>query len=159
MLLSRIRKRATPVTNEFVKRLNAVDQTTLTPLIHKVLENEAAEVVDWRCQPLDDGLAYESGHSYGLYRFVGTAQIEYKTVPWSLVLKATGASFGSAIPNHWQYWKREMLAYQSGLLDDLPGDLIAPRCFGTTLYPIDECWIWIEDILEETETGLWNAMV
>jgi hypothetical protein len=25
------------------------------------------------------------------------------------------------------HWKRESLAYQSGLLDDLPGELAAPR--------------------------------
>jgi len=27
-------------------------------------------------------------------------------------------------------WRREALAYHSGLLDDLPGDLTAPRCYG-----------------------------
>ena len=140
------------MTDKFTTRLKAVDQTTLTPLVRVALENEAAEVIDWTCQPLDDGLAHESGHSYGLYRFGGSAQIRDRTVPWSLILKATGAPFGSDIPAHWQYWKREMLAYQSGLLDDLPGSLVAPRCFGTAEYPGDECWIWIEDIAEETDS-------
>ena len=139
------------MTNNFTARLKAVDRTALTPLVRNAIENEAAEVVDWCCQPLDDGLV-EAGHSYGLYRFEGTAQIHDKIVPWSLILKATGGPFGSDIPAHWQYWKREMLAYQSGLLDDLPGGLVAPRCYGTVEYPGDESWIWIEDIAEEMDT-------
>lgn len=144
------------MTNEFATRLKAVDQTTLTPLVRNALENDMAEVVDWNYQLLTGGMAQEMGHSYGLYRFSGIARIKGEIVSWSLVLKATGQlelpEWGTDIPSHYGYWKREVLAYQSGLLDDLPDGLVAPRCFGVVEYPNEEFWVWLEDIAEETES-------
>jgi aminoglycoside phosphotransferase (APT) family kinase protein len=49
-------------------------------------------------------------------------------------------------PPHRNYWKREWLAYSSGLLDALPGELRAPRTLLTTEPGEDECWIWMEDV-------------
>ena len=49
-------------------------------------------------------------------------------------------------PSHRNYWKREWLAYQTGLLDALPGELRAPRTLLTTQVTEDECWIWMEDV-------------
>jgi hypothetical protein len=56
---------------------------------------------------------------------------------------------------HPEYWKREVLAYQSGLLGDLPGGLVAPRCFGVLDVPVvigtggqpgEGVWMWLEDV-------------
>jgi hypothetical protein len=52
------------------------------------------------------------------------------------------------IPSAWNYWKREILAYQSGLLADLTGNLIAPRCYGVAEHPNGKWRIWLEDITE-----------
>ncbi|HVT20239.1 MAG TPA: phosphotransferase [Mycobacteriales bacterium] len=49
-------------------------------------------------------------------------------------------------PEHRNYWKREWLAFDSGLLDDLPGQLRAPRTLLTTEPEVDEAWIWMEDV-------------
>jgi hypothetical protein len=49
-------------------------------------------------------------------------------------------------PAHRNYWKREWLAFQTGLLDALPGELRAPRTLLTTQVADDECWIWMEDV-------------
>jgi aminoglycoside phosphotransferase (APT) family kinase protein len=49
-------------------------------------------------------------------------------------------------PSHRNYWKREWLAYSSGLLDALPGELRAPRTLLATEPAEDECWIWMEDV-------------
>jgi Phosphotransferase enzyme family len=49
-------------------------------------------------------------------------------------------------PAHRNYWKREWLAYGTGLLDALPGELRAPRTLLTTEVSEDECWIWLEDV-------------
>jgi hypothetical protein len=49
-------------------------------------------------------------------------------------------------PSHRNYWKREWLAYASGLLDALPGELRAPRTYLTTEPAEDEAWIWMEDV-------------
>ncbi|WII38179.1 hypothetical protein [Paenibacillus thiaminolyticus] len=51
-----------------------------------------------------------------------------RTLPWSFVVKLVIPS-AAAEPGHYSYWKREALAYQSGLLEELPG-IRAPRCYG-----------------------------
>jgi hypothetical protein len=61
-----------------------------------------------------------------------------EAVNGSLILKAVGPASGSLEPSTWGYWKREALVYQSGLLNDLPGDLITPRCLGIVENPDQE---------------------
>ncbi|HVY10926.1 MAG TPA: phosphotransferase [Mycobacteriales bacterium] len=51
-----------------------------------------------------------------------------------------------AEPDHRNYWKREWLAYDSRLLERLPGQLRAPRTRLTTEPSPDEAWIWMEDV-------------
>jgi hypothetical protein len=51
-----------------------------------------------------------------------------------------------AEPSHRNYWKREWLAFDSGLLDGLPGGLRAPRTLLTEEVTDDECWIWMADV-------------
>ena len=49
----------------------------------------------------------------------------------------------------WDYYKREVEAYQSGWLDALTGSLAAPRHYGGVEHPDGTCWIWLEDIHDE----------
>lgn len=49
-------------------------------------------------------------------------------------------------PDHRNYWKREWLAFDSGLLDALPGQLRAPQTLLTTQPAADEAWVWMEDV-------------
>lgn len=58
-------------------------------------------------------------------------------------------------PSHRNYWKREWLAYSSGMLDTLPGELRAPRTLLATEPADDECWIWMEDV-EGRPGGEWE---
>jgi hypothetical protein len=51
-----------------------------------------------------------------------------------------------ATADHRNYWKREWLAFDSGLLDSLPGQLRAPATLLTTEPAPDEAWIWMEDV-------------
>lgn len=136
--------------DEFEKRLKAVDQATLRPLVRRLLEDDRVEVVRWRYRPVEGGF----GESYGVYRFQGEAQTGGETAAWSLILKITGPERGSQAPAASDYWKREALVYQSGLLDDLAGDLAAPRCVGVAEYPGEEVWLWLEDIVESGD-GTW----
>ncbi|MGN6472553.1 MAG: phosphotransferase [Mycobacteriales bacterium] len=59
-------------------------------------------------------------------------------------------------PEHRNYWKREWLAYDWGLLDVLPGQLRAPRRLLTTEPAGDEAWIWMEDV-EGTPGADWTV--
>jgi hypothetical protein len=56
--------------------------------------------------------------------------------------------------SHRNYWKREWLAFDSGLLDSLPGQLRAPRTLLTTERDDAECWIWMEDVSGRTGSAL-----
>jgi hypothetical protein len=51
-----------------------------------------------------------------------------------------------AAPEHWYYWRREALAYESGLLDDLRGGVRAPRCLLVHARDDGRVALWLEDI-------------
>ena len=128
------------------EQLKALDQTTLTPLVRSALGREGVELGDWQCQPVFGGVEMASS----LYRFSGDAQAGGETIPWTLILKIAQAPPGDGDhPQGVRYWKREALAYQSGLLSDLPGGLAAPRCYEATEGPGGTYWIWMEDVKDE----------
>ena len=128
--------------DQFKRRLATLDGATLTPLVRCVLNDETVAVLKWGYQRLEGGL---SG-AYGLYRFQGQAQAGNERLAWSLILKVIGPAGGGPEPGDQDYWKRELLVYQSGLLDDLPGDLVAPRWVAVVEHPDQECWLWLEDV-------------
>lgn len=127
--------------NEAEQRVRAVTAVTLRPLVRSALDDETATVVDWFYQPLAGGF---SGSA--VYRFQGQAQTSSGVTGWSLILKVINPASGGSAPADFDYWQREMLLYQSGLLADLPMDLVAPRCFAIVDYPEEEIWLWLEDM-------------
>ncbi len=48
--------------------------------------------------------------------------------------------------DHWYYWKREPLAYESGLLTSLPGELRVPVCRGVFERDDGTIALWLEDV-------------
>lgn len=128
-------------------QLQAVDQATLTPLVRQALGSDSALPVDWQVAP------FGAGAGQCVYRLAGSAQDHGTTVAWSLIVKVTTASASIDDPSGASYWKREMLAYQSGLLADLPVGLTAPRCFGVVEQP-GGGWLWLEEITDAA-TGRW----
>jgi hypothetical protein len=123
-------------------QLSAIDQTTLTPLVRSALNSETIEVVNWEFEQLHGGIAAGTA----VYRFSGQGRDQQQTIPWSLILKMLRPEGGSSDASAWDYYKREADAYQSGWLDDLPGGLAAPRCFGVFDHPDGAYWMWLEDI-------------
>ena len=67
---------------------------------------------------------------------------------WSLILKVVGSTAAQDDPNDVRYWKREVLAYQSGHLADLAGSLTAPRFFGTYEFSEKAVGLWLEDVID-----------
>jgi hypothetical protein len=129
-------------------QLQAVDRARLTPLVRHALGNESVSLIDWQVAP------YGGGAGQRVYRFMGSADDRGKTIPWSLVLKVVPAPSSDDDPSASHYARRELLAYQSGLLANLPGGLAAPRCFGVDEQPAGEAWLWLEDIVDAA-TGRW----
>ncbi|MCA1725884.1 MAG: hypothetical protein LC748_16870, partial [Thermomicrobia bacterium] len=121
--------------------LAGLDRDSLIGPVRRALDDAAAELLDWRHEPL--AYTVRNPAAGGVYRIAGHARTRGAVHPWSLILKVSHAPAGRTWPDgrvapagwgmnptHSQYWRREALAYRSALLDDLPGDLIAPRCFG-----------------------------
>ncbi len=87
----------------------------------------------------------------GLYRVAGTGQQNGLSRPWSLILKI--AQLAEDAPQGWGsdllhfgYWKREALAYESGILENLGTNLRALRCFEVEEQSDGSVWLWLEEI-------------
>lgn len=121
---------------------SAIDQATLTPLVRSALGSKTVEVINWEHEQLHGGI----GVGTAIHRFSGEGREQEQKMPWSLILKTLCPTEDNTKVSAWNYYKREASAYQSGLLDDLPGGLVAPRCFGILDHADGTCWMWLEDI-------------
>jgi hypothetical protein len=54
--------------------------------------------------------------------------------------------------DHWYYWRREVDAYESGLLASLTKEFRAPDCFLIARRPDGSVALWIEDLAERSAT-------
>jgi hypothetical protein len=130
--------------------LKTIDTTMLTPLVCRVLNRATAEVTDWQSTEL-----YGGGVATKILRFSGNALDGSVTHHWSLILKIIRPYGEEDNPESLRYWKREALAYQSGLLDKLPGKIRAPRCYEVIERPEREVWLWLEEIVDDAK-GTWS---
>jgi len=128
------------MTNHFDAQLQSIDMTTLQPLVRQALRSETVEVTEWQRQQLHGGVVSD------VYRFWGEGIDQGEIVPWSLILKVVQPSSQGGDPSRATYHTREVLAYQSGLLHDLPGGLLAPECYGIVGQPGGAHWLWLEDV-------------
>lgn len=85
-----------------------------------------------------------------LRRVSGVAVTGAGRISWSLVEKRTGGmSFASAylVDNG----RRELAAYRSGVLDELPAGVRAPALHGVGERPDGEIVLWLEDVHQDPE--------
>ena len=114
----------------------------LTDLLRISLGDPFAQAGEWRLERLKGGLELGSE----IYRLSGTAQAGETQQSWSVIIKAIQPDRAKEDPSGCHYWKREPLAYQSGLLYTLPGHLTAPRCFDVRENPDGSVWICMEEV-------------
>jgi hypothetical protein len=125
-------------------RLDALDRATLAPIVQRALDCGPVELLDWHWAPI----AYYMFLPRRLVaRCSGQAQVEGALVPWSMVLKLSHRP-DSTVDTRSDYREREVLAYQSGLLSDLPGPLVAPRALAVIAGAESESWLWLEDVAD-----------
>jgi hypothetical protein len=127
--------------------LPEIAQDTLIPLVARSLQREGLQLGEWQCHSIYNAIEDTTG---GVYRVEGTARDRNGAVPWSLILKIVCGSEASVVTND---AVREVLAYQSGLLSDLPGGLAAPRLFGVTQVTEDTTWLWLEDVAPASDSA------
>jgi hypothetical protein len=132
--------------------LHGSEKALLTNVVQQATASRAVELVDWQIHGVGAPMGPATA---GVYRVTGKAldcdQGTRMEVPWSVILKVISIRTPEAQPffrdeAHPLYWKREALAYKSGLLDDLPGGLRAPRCYVVVERDADTIWLWLEDV-------------
>lgn len=117
--------------------------------VARVLGKPAIEILDWQSAPMTGGGGSTYAGGIGIYRVAGTARDHAEIHHWSMILKmASGASpTAGQEPSARNYWRREAVAYQSGVLGALPGaQFAAPRCWAVQDRAESETWIWLEEI-------------
>ena len=132
-------------------KIEAIDTAMLTPLVRQSTQRDKVEIIDWKMETLYGGGSLNSE----IRHFSGMARDGGNLLPWSLILKIIRSPDGRDDPSSLTYWKREALAYQSGLLDQLSGSICAPRCFGIVERSGLEVWLWMEEIVDEI-SGSWS---
>jgi hypothetical protein len=123
-----------------------IDRIYLTDLVQKALDQPALQITDWKAITLHGGL--EAGST--VFRFQGQARDAGESIPWSLILKSVKSTEKAREPDGIWYWKREALAYQSGMLHHLPGgNVTAPACYSVEEQPDGSLWLWLEDVEDD----------
>jgi hypothetical protein len=130
-------------------QLQSIDRVTLMPLVRQALGSESVEITNWDIEQIHGAAAGGYAGSSAIFRISGRGSDALESMEWSLILKALSPQPDRDQPSDYHYWRREVHAFESRLLDDLPGDLIAPQCFGIIEQDDGACWIWMEDVKED----------
>jgi hypothetical protein len=133
--------------------IKEIDAAILTEPVRRALGSRAAAIRGWESHPIS--YINTEVSNLGMYRFLGTARDGSADRPWSMILKAVDAPVNDTDPTYWNYHRREVLAYEEGLLTALPGGLAAPQCFGISKFSGGVCWLWLED-MRGAESGRWS---
>ncbi|WP_433429146.1 phosphotransferase [Nonomuraea sp. CA-141351] len=109
-----------------------MDDRLPAPVLASVLGRSGGAVVTCRSELIGGSSGAATG---SVTRLSGVARCGGEEVPFTVVrkevhpLRSGRHAPYAADPRHWAYWRREPLAYASGLLPIGPG-LAAPRCHG-----------------------------
>jgi hypothetical protein len=132
-------------------QLQAVDAATLNEIVRQDQRNPGFEIAGWSVQPLSDrGFVTTDG----LWLVSGLGRDAIGARPWSVVVKIIGRQEPELPQTHLGYWLREPLLAESGLAENLPGRVRAPRFYRVEARP-DEAWVWMERV-GDTRPGAWT---
>jgi hypothetical protein len=98
-----------------------------------------------------DAAPVQAAAQHPLYMLTGAARVGAAEQSWRVVLKVFKPASHPQDPSHIFYREREMLLYRSGLLNDLPAGLRAPRCYGCDEWEDGTGWLWLEHVQEDGE--------
>lgn len=139
-----------------LEQLQSLDPAVLAEVVRLDQRDPQFEVTDWNVGRLSDqgiinpeGLFLISGHGRRGDEGSGRA-----IIPWSVALKVLRDPGQEQDPHDLWYWKRELLAFQSGLLAHLPGPVVAPRYYGS-LELAEGVGLWMEHIVP-TDPSPWT---
>ena len=123
----------------------------LTPVVRRLLDDPAATVTEFTIHALKPGLGNPT--SLGVYRVKGVAG-----EPFTLVVKhlANGLPMmDTSDPTHWNYWKREIVFFESPLAERIPKSIGYPKYLGQSTLSDGTVLFWNAD-LGDLEKSKWT---
>ncbi len=146
--------------NDIPAALRSINKSRLSAVVRQALNRNNFQIQGWRARNLDGRVG--NPISLGLYRFEGVGVDHSDWLDWSVILKViqSPSNLGYSIdgdgnnPTQWNYWKRELLVYQSGWLEGLPEGISAPHCYEAVEMPGSIAGMWLEDI-KDTYASSW----
>jgi hypothetical protein len=137
------------MTDDILEQLKAINQAVLTNVVRKDQRDHELVLVNWTVAPLSHEKIIET--TGGLFCFSGQGQGAKGIQPWKVVMKCiNNPKEPDEDQRVWYYWQREILAFQSGFLEQLPPGVRAPRFYGTMEIDNGGAWLWMEHIQETT---------
>lgn len=130
-------------------RIVAVIEERLAEVVRAALDEPSAELDAWDAVPLKAETGPLAARS--VYRLEGTARVGLDVRAWSVVIKVIPPPGDAGDATRDDNGRRELLLYRTGLLDDLPGGLSAPRCHGAVELADGTVWLWLERVREAGE--------
>jgi hypothetical protein len=125
------------------QRLQKLNPDSLTPIVRKALNSSSAVVTEWRHQIIKGDW---NPQSRLVCRLAGQASADGQSLPWAAYLKVPNPLEQYRAPWHRESFHREARLFTSGILDDLPGGITAPRCLEITEHEDDQPWMWLEEV-------------
>ena len=136
------------MTDDLLGQLKGIDQTVLTDVVRKDQHDPNLVVLDWMVERLGHEIIIST--TGGLFCFSGKSHGTQGIRSWKIVLKCINNPRSlKQDPRGWSYWQREILAFKSGFLAQLPAGLRAPRFYQVTEKE-NGAWVWMEHIQEVT---------
>lgn len=135
------------MTESVLETLKSSVPSALTGVVRQDQRSPEFTLLDWDVRHLStQGITSPDG----LFIFSGTGRDENGTRPWSVVLKLIENQdhWNEPVDSLW-YWKREALFLESGIVQELPGPVTAPRYYGIEEEP-EGVRIWMELITDES---------
>jgi hypothetical protein len=140
--------------------LRSINESKMSTIVRQSLNRSNFRIQGWRVRKLEGGAGNPA--SIGIYRFEGVGSDHNEWLDWSILLKIiqSPANLGydeygeDQGHGHWNYWKRELLLYQSGWLETLPEGIRAPVCYDALEIPGNIGGIWLEDV-RDSFSGNW----
>lgn len=121
--------------------------------VRSVFGQSAIEITAVTCEDL--GYATPNFTTAGVYHLHGYANVDHARLPWSLILKIIQQDSGEKDePQHYNYWKREALVLESGILKNLPRSVQAPECYLVEDRQDGTIGLWMERVEGEAPASL-----
>lgn len=140
--------------------LRSINESKMSTIVRQALNRSNFRIQGWRARKLEGGAGNPA--SLGIYRFEGVGSDRNEWLDWSIILKIVqspanlGYEYYGEGEDHsnWNYWKRELLLYQSRWLESLPEGIKAPVCYDAVESPGNIGGIWLEDV-KDTFSNNW----